>query len=235
LQEIIDNTEILKIIEEIRSQYPFTFIGKEKLQKSIDSLSELFWVQDIDGNYQLLNNKLSDSIGVDISQVDGYPVSSFLPAHLQDFYTSIIEYIKKSLRYCVIEGLPIKSSNNDIKYQTIEVPLSDVDNNVIAIIGITQKAVKKNNIKVSNLFESSLNLIENFPKPFALIDKEKYYQFKPFVNHGAPFISAAKSIDSTGKDLLIDFPVKDYVFHHGRVTRRLRPKEFNPRNWDKKF
>ena len=172
LQEIIDNTEILKIIEEIRSQYPFTFIGKEKLQKSIDSLSELFWVQDIDGNYQLLNNKLSDSIGVDISQVDGYPVSSFLPAHLQDFYTSIIEYIKKSLRYCVIEGLPIKSSNNDIKYQTIEVPLSDVDNNVIAIIGITQKAVKKNNIKVSNLFESSLNLIENFPKPFALIDKE---------------------------------------------------------------
>ena len=41
LQEIIDNTEILKIIEEIRSQYPFTFIGKEKLQKSIASLREI--------------------------------------------------------------------------------------------------------------------------------------------------------------------------------------------------
>lgn len=172
LQEIIGNAEILVIIEEIRSQYPFTFIGKEKLQKSIDSLSELFWVQDIDGNYQLLNTKLSDSLGVDISQVDGYPVSSFLPAHLQDFYTSITGYIKKSLRYCVIEGLPIKGSNSNNKYQTIEIPLSDVDNNVIAIIGITQKADKKNDIKVSNLFESSLNLIDNFPKPIALIDKE---------------------------------------------------------------
>jgi len=69
---------------------------------------------------------------------------------------------------------------------------------------------------------------------FALLDRKKYYEFRPFANHGAPMIAAMNDVHRTGKDLIIDFPVKQYVFHTEKVTRRLKPKEFNSRNWDKK-
>jgi hypothetical protein len=71
---------------------------------------------------------------------------------------------------------------------------------------------------------------------FALIDRVMFYQFLQYVDHGAPMIAAMNDIHKSYKDLLIDFPeLKDYVFHVGKVTRRLKPKEFNPRNWVKKF
>ena len=69
---------------------------------------------------------------------------------------------------------------------------------------------------------------------FALLDRKQYYKFRPFANHGAPMIAAMNDVHATGLDLIIDFPVREYVFHIEKVTRRLKPKEFNARNWDKK-
>lgn len=70
---------------------------------------------------------------------------------------------------------------------------------------------------------------------FALIDRKTYWKYKPIINHGAPMIYAMNDIHKSGRDILIDFPVSDYVFHQGKVTRRLKPREFHPKNWDKKY
>ena len=69
---------------------------------------------------------------------------------------------------------------------------------------------------------------------FALLSRVEYRKYKPLINHGAPMILAMNDIYKSGKDILINFPVSDFIFHHGKVTRRLKPREFHPRNWDKK-
>lgn len=176
-KDIIHNAAILDIIKEIKSQYPFTYIGKEKIQKAINSLDELFWIQDIKGNYQLLNDKVAEGLGVSVSKVEGKPVNSFLPAHMIDFQNSLVSYLQKSLNCLIIEGMPLNIINTRKNYQTIEIPLSDVDNKVLAIIGVTQ-AVPSFTMEmgISDVFNSDNNLLQFFPKPLALIDKNGIFK-----------------------------------------------------------
>ena len=176
-KEIIHNVEILDIIEEVKSLYPFTFIGKEKIQYAINKLELPFWIQNIDGNYQILNDKVSGSLGISITQIEGKPVNSFLPAHLIDFHNSIVSYIQKSLNCIVLEGIPIKNYGNGLNYQTIEIPLSDVDNNVMAIIGINQPVSRtENGISVQDIINSPNDLLKYFPKAIMLVNRDGIIQ-----------------------------------------------------------
>lgn len=67
---------------------------------------------------------------------------------------------------------------------------------------------------------------------FALIKKQTYHKFRPIINHGAPMLSAMKSLRETG-GRPFHFQVWKYIFHKERGTRSLNPKEFNHRNWDR--
>lgn len=173
LIDVIENPEILNVINEIKSLYPFTYIGKEKLQQVINNFSDFFWIEDADGNYQLVNDKLAKSIGIEITQLDGEPVNSFLPSHMVDFYSSVISYIKKSLKMVVTEGLPVKGFQSDEFHQTIQIPLSDVDRKVIAVIGVTQKiSSKKKVMGTAEFINSPDNLLKFMPGLFCLMDND---------------------------------------------------------------
>lgn len=175
LSDIIENPGIIDVINEIKSLYPFTYIGKEKLQKVINALPELFWIEDGEGNYQLVNDKLAKCIGIEITQLDGESVGSFLPSHVVGIYESVISYIKKSLKLVVTEGVPLKGFTAGENYQTVQIPLSDVDGNVIAIIGITQnKPLRIKEIGTSELFSSGNKLINFIPKAICLIDSQGF-------------------------------------------------------------
>jgi len=170
-KSLINNKKILNIIDEIKSLYPFTFIGKEKLRKDIDKLSELFWIKDKSGNFNLVNKKFSEKLGVNPTILEGQKYEDFLPAHLVNFYRSIDDYINDSLNCVIVEGAPIKLLLQFQNYQTIQIPLNDADNNVIAIICITQK-IKEKETKVSgsDLFNINPKLLDEYPIPVALFD-----------------------------------------------------------------
>lgn len=68
---------------------------------------------------------------------------------------------------------------------------------------------------------------------FALISKLVYQKFDPIINHGAPMIKAMKSLNENFFYLIEDFNVSEYITHHERGTRKLNPKGFHPKNWDK--
>jgi len=182
-KKLINNKQIIKIIHEIKSLYPFTFIGKEKLRKEIDKLSELFWIKDKFGTINLVNKKFADKIGVNPTILEGQKYNEFIPAHLVNFYQSIDEYINDSLNCIIVEGTPVKSLLQFQNYQTIQVPLNDADNNVIAQICITQK-IKEKEVKLtgSELFELNPKLLDEYPRAIALFDesgllKQKSNQF----------------------------------------------------------
>lgn len=68
---------------------------------------------------------------------------------------------------------------------------------------------------------------------FAIINKDAYNLYDPIINHGAPMIKAMQSVKKNGPHRFLNFDWGDTITHHGRGTRALNPKEFNPANWDK--
>lgn len=69
---------------------------------------------------------------------------------------------------------------------------------------------------------------------FALISVKQYFNYAPYIHHGAPCIAAMMDVNIRGnKSMLVNFPVADYVQHLGRGTRKQNPEEFKPNTWEK--
>jgi PAS domain S-box-containing protein len=173
LKKIISNENILKIIDEIKSLYPFTFIGKDRVSKKVNELEELFWIKDVKGAFALVNTKLASNLGMKPSQIEGKPVQSFLPAYIVEFYNTIENYIKETLNCTVMQGIPIAGISDPNNYRIIEAPLIDTESNVIAVIGIAQYIeTEEVGIKASKgIFNPVNNVLKSFPKALAFIDK----------------------------------------------------------------
>ncbi len=168
LSALIGNSKIEKIIESIKDSFPFTVIGKEKIRKDIDQIQELFWVKNNKGNYVLVNRSLAQNLGLSSNQIEGRSEEELLPGYLLEVYRSLENYIKDSHNVIVLEGIPIQGLSAVNNYQTIEIPLNDVEGSLAAIIGISQKVQEP----AGNVPEGlELNLLENVPVPIAIIDK----------------------------------------------------------------
>lgn len=172
LNEVLKDKDVVEIIADVKSLYPFTFIGKEKIQKKADGFENFFWIRDTTGVYRIVNQSLAKSLGIRPAQMVGNKEKDFLPAYVTDFYDAVDKYIGESLNCVVLEGLPIHSVNSTDNYQTVLIPLSDADNSVIAIIGVTQRveSLKERKSNLSGLGEG-INLTEYLPKAVALMDK----------------------------------------------------------------
>lgn len=170
IKGVIKNQKILEIFEDIRSLYPFTFIGKEKIRKEIDALNEYFWVKDNKGSYIIINNKFSRSLGLKTTQIEGKNENNFIPQYLINFRNSIDEYLNESLNCVILQGVPLKGMPADDDYQTIEVPLSDADDKVVAVMGIAQKTSEAYQHKDINLFKSLEESIKYFSGLFIFTD-----------------------------------------------------------------
>ena len=165
LGEIINDVEVLKVVEEVKQNFPFSFIGKESIRKKIDKLEEPFWIEDIKGNYFITNNSLSKQTGVTIQQMEGRQINRFLIPVLGFLYESINNYIRDSGNFVIIKGIAFKGLDNSGKYETIKYPLFDSEHNFHACVGFTQKIVKKK--------EELPLILEPFPFPAAHINKKE--------------------------------------------------------------
>lgn len=66
---------------------------------------------------------------------------------------------------------------------------------------------------------------------FMVLNVKHYLAYEKFVHHGAPCLRTMQHMEREGQShRLKNFPVKQFVYHKGRGTRRLNPKEFN-KNW----
>lgn len=139
LSKVFSNPELLSTIHEIQSNYPFTYLGKNKLQVLVNKLEELFWLKDVENKYLLVNQNFAEKLGLRISQIEGKAEEYFLPSFNLDFYNSIESFLKTTGNTLILKGIPVKGFTNYEDYQSIVIPLLDADNNVIAEIGIAQK------------------------------------------------------------------------------------------------
>ncbi|MGE5499192.1 MAG: PAS domain S-box protein, partial [Syntrophothermus sp.] len=175
--EVLGDPEILKIINDIKSTFPFTFLGKNKIQAEINRLNEALWLKDKDGRYILVNQKFADILGLRTAQINGKYEREFIPNHLVDFYQSLLNYVKSTSNVIIKEGIPFPQSTGSGNTQVIEIPLCDLDNNVIAILGITQQK----GIGESAFSEDSKLLADAFMSmnlPLLVSDQDGFVRYK---------------------------------------------------------
>ncbi|MFA6596410.1 MAG: PAS domain-containing protein [Ignavibacteriaceae bacterium] len=170
IPESFSNPDLLNVINEVQSNYPFTFLGKNKLQVSVNKLKELFWLKDNKNNYLLVNQNFADKLGLRISQIEGRPEEFFLPSFNLDFYNSMETFLKTTGNTLFIKGIPVKGFTNYHDYQSVVIPLLDADNKVIAVLGMAQQEKAQKFLDEQNINLITQDLINSILLPVCILD-----------------------------------------------------------------
>jgi len=176
--DFIEDKSILDILESVKQAYPFTYIGRQKFRRKIDELAFDFWIKDSNEKIIIINNKYADSLKLRISDVEGKSLSEINDEKDYQLVKNITNYIVNTSNSVIYETY----SKDDLEdlIQTVEFPISDIDDNVVAIIGFNQKAFKLENL-LSEKSDSnnSINLKEI---PSAVVEVSSTFLVKQFSN-----------------------------------------------------
>lgn len=174
--ESVSNQKLRQVIREIRNLYPLTITGKDRLRKIIDEYDELIRIKNEQGKFVLVNSSYAQSLGIAVLQLEGKSEEDFVPSFLVDLVNSIDKYLYETNNYIILEGMALKGISRITEQQVIEIPITDYQNNVIAVLGVTQNKNNSKKKEISAELQLSGELIHIFPKPLALIDQ--YGQFQ---------------------------------------------------------
>ncbi len=141
LGKIVGSEKIKHVLDKIIDIYPLTFIGKETIQKLVNGFEEHFWIKDNKGKFLLVNNAYAESLGLRSFQMEGKSFFEFIPGYLIDFFDAIDKYIRETLNCIIIDAFPITRMRSDADKEILELPLSDNDRNVVALVGISREKV----------------------------------------------------------------------------------------------
>jgi len=208
LEKIAFDKRIISIVNKIKLNYPFTFIEKAKIQKDINELDDYFWIKESSGKLVLVNNKYADSLGFKSNQLENKNEQDYLPKYLVNLYKTVDAYIVNSTNSVIFEGTttPVSSSNNR-NISIVEFPLCDLDNNVVAIIGFSQK--KEQHISEAKI-ESDNFLYKDLPIAVVLIDNN--FKVSSYSKEFARLLNLNDKVDLTQLDL-------SKIFEKGFITQ----------------
>lgn len=208
IRELTPDKKVYDIFDKIKLTYPFSFIEKAKIQKEINELEEFFWLKDVDGKYLLVNESFSSVLGSKVNQLENKDESDYLPKYLTDIFKTLDEYVKSSTNAIIINGISGSVAGGIFKDQSIiELPLCDLDNNVVAIIGFAKRE-ETNKLFEPNITLPNFSLLKNIPIPVCIIDTEK-----KIVSTSVAFLrlfSLGEQIDLKGQEIQKVFE-KDFV------------------------
>ena len=171
IDKIIRDEELFEIVKSVKSAYPFTFIGKAKIQKQIDMLEGYFWIKDSSRRFAIINKKFASVLGVKAKQLEGRFEKDVLPHFQNKLFATVDNYILETTNAVTVDGISSSSPYGNKPYEILEFPILDIDNNVVAIIGISQLA----QVNKSKQDETKVNLPEVLKQiqiPFLLTNKQ---------------------------------------------------------------
>jgi len=170
LDNLTDDNKLKSVFEKIKLTYPFTFIEKAKIQKEINELNLPFWLKDTAGKYLLVNGSFSEGFGFKPNQIENKKEDDFLPGYLIELYKTIDQYLIKSRNAVIAEGISVPMiSGSEKNVSLAELPLCDLDDNVVAIIGFAKKEIPHANYSQN----ANTDMILNLPFPLMIINREK--------------------------------------------------------------
>ncbi len=149
-----------ELLESVKQLFPFTLAGKDLLRRKADELPEFFWIKDVDGKYLLVNKAFCDYLGLPREKIEGTEEEKYVPEHLRKISVSIFEYIINTGKGFQSSGL--LAGPYPYGRARIEIPLTNKDNKVYALVGITVPADPKTGI-------AETDFLKALPGPSALL------------------------------------------------------------------
>ncbi len=176
IKELINNSDIKTILDDIKTCYPFTYLEKDKFQKKINNLSELFYIKDINNKFILVNGAFANIFGMNPLDLEGKNENNFFPQYILEFYNSINKYIKETLKYFIIDGIPIRGFTHSEKYQTILFPIIDSEKNVVALISISQIKLQSDTSFEKTIDKRIINILNKSNLAYTIFDENGYFK-----------------------------------------------------------
>ncbi|MBU2493982.1 MAG: PAS domain S-box protein [Bacteroidetes bacterium] len=219
ITRLVKDRKVIEIIEKIKSSFPFSFIGKSKIQKDIDSLEHYFWIKDLNRKYLLSNNSFAKWLGLKIENIEGKREEDYLPPYLNNLFETIDRYILDTANVVVFEGI-LNFTKDDQTTEIVALPIYDAEQNVVAICGVTQDTSSRTS-NITEHFSFYENTIQNFSEPIVIADKEN------------KILSASKTVNEMlGLDEKADIKTAtiDRIFGEGlltKITNTLTDPDYN--------
>lgn len=170
VQTYVKNNSLEEILNKVKSSFPFTFIGKQKFQRDIDKIPNKFWIKNVDQSIIIANKEFASAFGMKLSQIQSASAKKLYKELDLIALQSAERFLLKSFKPVIIDI----SSSEDINKQEvlIELPLIDIDHNIVAIVGFSDNAGLEHSIPVTLGNEVFSKLLKHVNRPFLLIDKE---------------------------------------------------------------
>ncbi len=176
LNILLNDSVHIRIFERLKSDFPFTLIGKNNFQNEVNKLESFFWIKDQFGKYILVNDKFAQGLGMRPIQIEGRYEKEFLPRFLTDFSDSIMGFIKDTTNIIVREGFPFPNPSGDKNLRVYEIPICDLDNEVMAIVGITQRILDNEGNRIDIKYFVR-NIVEHSGFAIAVMDENEKLLF----------------------------------------------------------
>ncbi len=170
IAEIIKEEPVIEIIQKIKSSFPFTFIEKSNIQKLVNKLSGFFWIKEPSGKYIIANDRFAKAVGVRTAQLENKLESDFVPPFQKNMFSIMNSYILDTSNSVILEGIStaiFTNLTND--EQIIQFPLLDVDNKVVAIIGVSVKK-QEEEIREQPAEMPQMLPLQQFKEPVIIVD-----------------------------------------------------------------
>ncbi|RMD51462.1 MAG: PAS domain-containing sensor histidine kinase, partial [Ignavibacteria bacterium] len=146
-----------EILDVIKSNFPFTLIGRAKTQKKVEEFEGIFWLKDPKGKILLSNTEFAEFLGTTKKQVENKYEEEVFPKYFFDAISGVNKYTFESGNECIIDdqsGFLFLHSVGRAKL--VQIPLFDIEKNIIAIINLTD------NFRDLNSFEHAKQIEINF-------------------------------------------------------------------------
>lgn len=197
LEKVVEDKIIISIINKIKLTFPFTFIEKAKIQKLINEYDGYFWVKDVSNKYLLVNNKYASSLGFKVSQIENKHEEEFLPKYLTNLYKMVGTYIYDSTNSVILDSItsPI-AAGTDRDLSIVQFPLCDLDNNVVAIIGFSNKSDPK---KVESYISDLSLFVKEIPLSIIIFDNE--YKIRACSQESLRLLNISEKVDLIGQEI----------------------------------
>lgn len=130
--------EILEIVADIKASFPFTLVDKKRIRKKIDELKCPFWIKMPDTKFVVVNKLFASGFNLKQEQLENKSETEFLPSYLNEFYNAVNSFVKETsqgIQYYRIGSFEKYFGENVI---VTEIPLLDLNKQVIAIIGFVK-------------------------------------------------------------------------------------------------
>lgn len=171
LDQVDIASDVREIINEFLEHHPITFVDKQLIESLADKLSGSFWIKNSDGNFIVVNKRFCDQLALKKFQVEGKSYKEFLPHHLIKFFESIEIFQKDIKAPLTFRGIPVYNLQAQETTEIIEIPLLDIEKNIIALVGFSRNLPTTLPIQGTDLITKEFNeLLSLVPLPFIITD-----------------------------------------------------------------